>query len=49
MCEDMEKTIKIMKQEAYVEGYQDGYLAATNELKAKNDNKKITQGQGSNI
>ena len=40
----MEKTLKIMKQEAYVEGYQDGYLAATNELKAKNDNAEITQG-----
>jgi len=35
MCEDMEKTIKIMKQEAYVEGYQDGYQAALNEVKAK--------------
>jgi len=40
----MEKTLKILKQEAYVEGYQDGYLAATNELKAKNDNTEITQG-----
>ena len=40
----MEKTLKIMKQEAYVEGYQDGYLAAANELKAENDNSEITQG-----
>ena len=35
MCEDMEKTIKIMKQEAYVEGYKDGYQAAMNEKESK--------------
>ena len=40
----MEKTIRIMKQEAYVEGYQDGYQAATIELEKKNDNEKVTQG-----
>lgn len=32
----MEKTIKYLLQEAYVDGYKDGYDAAVKELEAKN-------------
>jgi hypothetical protein len=32
----MEKTIKYLLQEAYVDGYKDGYDAAIKELETKN-------------